>query len=292
MLFEKPMTTIIQQRFSCRTYAPRPIARSERDRLLAFMSSDASCPFRTPARFMLIAAKHAHGDALKGLRTYGFIRGATGYILGAVEEGERNLEDFGYLMERIILFATSIGLGTCWLGGTFNRSGFASRMSLRRGETMPAVASVGYAAKQRRLVDRAIRLGAGADNRLPWEVLFFERSFEAPLSREAADRFALPLEMVRLGPSASNRQPWRIIKDDRTYHFYLQRSRAYRQRNARAFGIADMQRVDMGIAMCHFELTATELGLEGGWVLGEPDIGKADSATEYTASWVAAGAAL
>lgn len=51
-------------------------------------------------------------------------------------------------------------------------------------------------------------------------------------------------------------------------------------------GVADLQRVDMGIAMCHFELTARELGLTGHWAVSEPDIKKPDGFTEYTASWV------
>ena len=46
-----------------------------------------------------------------------------------------------------------------------------------------------------------------------------------------------------------------------------------------------MQRVDMGIAMSHFELTANELGLKGTWVIQEPKIEKPDRLTEYTVSW-------
>jgi len=49
--------------------------------------------------------------------------------------------------------------------------------------------------------------------------------------------------------------------------------------------LADLQRVDMGIAMSHFELTAQELGLKGKWLVQEPEIDKPDSLTEYVASW-------
>ena len=34
--------------------------------------------------------------------------------------------------------------------------------------------------------------------------------------------------------------------------------------------MADLQRVDMGIAMCHFELAARERGLAGRWVVEQP----------------------
>ena len=93
--------------------------------------------------------------------------------------------------------------------------------------------------------------------------------------------------MVRLGPSASNKQPWRIIKDGNAWHFYLQRTRGYGDGlTFKLLRLADLQRVDMGIAMSHFELTATELGLKGQWVIQEPEIEKPDRLTEYTVSWV------
>ena len=50
--------------------------------------------------------------------------------------------------------------------------------------------------------------------------------------------------------------------------------------------IADMQRIDVGIAMSHFELTANELGLMGRWEIREPRTEKPDEWTEYTVSWV------
>lgn len=47
-----------------------------------------------------------------------------------------------------------------------------------------------------------------------------------------------------------------------------------------------MQRLDMGIAMCHFELTARELGLSGKWLNMALGIVKPDDLTEYIVSWV------
>ena len=42
-------------------------------------------------------------------------------MVGAVREAPKDLEDYGYLMERAVLFATDLGFGTCWLGGTFTQ---------------------------------------------------------------------------------------------------------------------------------------------------------------------------
>jgi hypothetical protein len=238
-------------------------------------------------RFELAAARDDDQNALKKLGTYGFIKGATGFIIGVIGDGEKNLEDFGYLMESIILFATDIGLSTCWLGGTFTKSSFSERVSPRLGELIPAVVALGYCAEKPRRFDALIRSRASADRRLSWEKLFFDSRFGVPLSRGMAGDYAKALDMVRRAPSASNKQPWRIVKDGKMWHFFLQRTPGYRERIlVRLFTVADMQRIDMGIAMCHFELMARDHGLDGRWEINAPDIVTPDELTEYTVSWV------
>jgi hypothetical protein len=289
--YSKPITGIISERFSCRTFLEEPIGEETRGRLVDFSSLTTTGPFGNHARFELVAATEQDRQSLRGLGTYGFIKGATGFVVGAVVEDDKHLEDFGYLMESIVLFATDLGLGTCWLGGTFTKSSFAERISVGRRESMPAVVAVGSIAPRPRRVDSIIRLGVTADRRLPWERLFFDGDFGVPLSTNAAGEYAVPLEMVRLGPSASNRQPWRIIRDVTSsqpdWHFYLQRSR---RRLGGAFrgllGGADMPRIDMGIAMCHFELAAGAFSLEGRWEAKEPQLDQPDELIEYIASWV------
>lgn len=286
MLYGKPIEEIINERFSCRTYVNRPIELVKKQQLESYVSSLGGGPFGGRPRFRLLAASDADRQALRGLGTYGLIKGNTGFIVGLTEVRDQHLEDFGYLMEQIILFATSIGLGTCWVGGIFSKSSFGDRVALRVDETIPAVTCVGYVSGQRSVVDRIIRMRSASKTRLPWERLFFDGDSRSPLSPEDAGAFAVPLEMVRLGPSAVNRQPWRIIKDGPFWHFYLQRTRRHRWLSGGLFGMADMQRIDMGIAMCHFELTAIELGLGGGWVADQPDIAELDASSEYTISWL------
>ena len=52
------------------------------------------------------------------LGTYGFIKGAYSFIASSTVREEFALESLGYQMEKIVLKATELGLGTCWLGGT------------------------------------------------------------------------------------------------------------------------------------------------------------------------------
>jgi hypothetical protein len=287
MLYSKPVTEIIPRRFSCRKYLEKPIGEDQQKRLSSFMSESGQGPFGTPVRFELVAATEQDRNSLKGLGTYGVIRNPAGFIVGAVGPSEKNLEDYGYVMEEIILYATDIGLGTCWLGGTFSRRSFARKISAAEGEQVPAVTSVGHIAQRGGLEDRMRRF-VGADHRLPWTNLFFREKFGNPLSPDEAGGYRDPLEMVRMGPSASNKQPWRIVREGTAWHFYMQRTKGYGNSfTFRLLGLADLQRVDMGIAMSHFELAAGELGLKGAWTVREPDIERQDSATEYTASWVA-----
>ncbi|MDF1516090.1 MAG: nitroreductase family protein [Anaerolineae bacterium] len=221
------------------------------------------------------------------MSTYGFIKNPTGFILGATTYTAHSLEDFGYLMEYAVLYATSLDLGTVWLGGTFNKGRFADRLHLSHKEQLPAVIATGLVADKPRLIDTVIRKQVGARVRKSWNELFFENEFTCPLMRESAGEYIDALNAVQKAPSASNKQPWRILKIDGSWHFYVQRTPGYRKRNASLVGVADMQRIDMGIAMCHFDLMAAEEGLPGKWEISDPGVQLPDSMTSYTASWIA-----
>jgi hypothetical protein len=91
--------------------------------------------------------------------------------------------------------------------------------------------------------------------------------------------------MVRGAPSASNKQPWRIVRVGRDWHFYLERTPGYWGRSKRLVQIADLQRVDIGIAMCHFDLAAREEGLQGKWQVADPGIELGGHLLEYRATW-------
>ena len=283
---QTPITKVIGRRYSCRSYIDRPIEEEHQRLLSEFLDSNRTGPLGNRARFALAAANGQDHESLKDLGTYGFIKGATGFIVGAIEKGSKELEDYGYLMERAVLFATDIGLGTCWLGGTFSKSAFADKIAATPGELVPAVSAVGYAAHDSRMNDR-LRQRAGSDGRLPADRLFFDRRFGEPVSPENANGYIDALEAVRWAPSASNKQPWRIVLSENSWHFYLQRTKGYGKGSLvfSLMGLADLQRVDMGIAMCHFGLAARERGLTGRWIVDEPGIEKPAEDTEYTASW-------
>jgi len=286
MQYSQPVTEVIKRRSSWRSYLDTPMDEVTINRINGFLATRTTGPFGTTARFSLIAASEKDRETLKGLGTYGFIRGARAFIVGAVRNTGKNMEDYGYLMETIILFATDLGLGTCWLGGSFNKSNFSRKISAGANEVVPAVTPIGYIKDRRSKRDILIRWSIGAKTRLEWESLFFEEEFGMVLSREVAGDYEVPLEMVQLGPSASNKQPWRVVKekDKPVFHFYLQRSKGY-DKNEKLFNMVDVQRLDMGIAMCHFELSAKEAGLGGRWSWDAPPALTLPSRAEYIVTW-------
>lgn len=282
MYFNQPVKNLIEKRNSCRSYTKESISEADRASLQAFLSEEATGPFGSDSRFELIAAAEGDTSALKDLGTYGLLKNPTAYILGAVSESKMNLEDFGYIMENIILKATDLGLGTCWLGGTFSRSTFADRLNLKESEIMPAVTAAGNIAPRRTIRDGISRKVAKSDHRRPWENIFFDQTPGEALTRDAAGAYGEILELVRLAPSASNKQPWRFIKDGKNFHFYLKRDEKYANQ-LKTFKAEDLQRVDIGIAICHFELSAREAGFKGEWIDAAPAI--TFDETKYIITW-------
>jgi len=277
---------VIRARSSWRGYDGRPLELGDRARLAEFIAALGPGPFGGLVRLQLVEASAEDRAELKKLGTYGMVRGARTFLAGAIKQAPMDMEDYGYVLERAILEATALGLGTCWLGASFNRSGFARAVNLAEGETLPAVSPVGYVAASRTAVDAVTRFFARAKKRKPSRELFFDGGFATPLAAEAAGPYAEALEMVRLAPSASNRQPWRLVKEAGRdiYHLFLSRSAVYSRFSASVAG-ADLQRVDMGIACCHFELAARALGLAGKWERLAPPALELPARTTYVATW-------
>jgi len=198
----------MKERSSWRIYKNERLGEEDRHCIEECIEKDHEAPFGNMSRFKLVDNFSDDGR----IGTYGFIRGAQHYIVGAVGESPMGVEDYGYVLEKIIFFAIGLGLGICWLSGTFTRKAVIDALGLVGDEFVPA-SPVGYK-QDRGLVDKAIRWKAGSRNRKPWSYLFFEGFFDSPLSRGDDGVYAQALEMVRIAPSASNGQGWRLVLDD------------------------------------------------------------------------------
>ncbi|PKM89217.1 MAG: nitroreductase [Firmicutes bacterium HGW-Firmicutes-12] len=256
---------VIMQRKSVRTYQEEIVSKELRQKLENYIR-DVDTPFDTKKiRFEIIDINNNKKDMKLG--TYGVIKGAKTFICAVIEKGNGYEENLGYAFEKIILYATSLGLGTCWLGGTFKRADFGKTVGLQANEFIPVITPIGYPKANRSLLDTLMVMAAGSKNRKDWIELFFADDFDKPLKKEEVKKFEEALEMVRIAPSASNKQPWRIVKYKNTFHFFLCRNKGY----GKALGF-DIQRLDMGIAMCHFETMINELGYLGKWDACNPGI--------------------
>ncbi len=280
MKFESSIIEIIKKRQSKRSYLNKDLDPILIDQIKAVLQYYTDGLYGNKVEFYLIEKKEAQENHKVKLGTYGFIRGARYFIIGQVKHLPYANEDYAYLLEKIILYLTDVGLGTCWLGGTFKRSDISEILSSDQDMIIPAITPVGWPTVSFSKKESIIRWGAKSDSRKGWSELFFLNDFSQTLQKENAGYYADALEMIRRAPSASNKQPWRVLKTDHAFHFYLKRTPGY-QKEIKA---TDLQKMDMGIAMAHFELACKELHLKGGWIISNPEI-CAPEIAEYCISW-------
>ena len=274
MEFNHKVSDLIKKRYSCRTYETKEINENTVKKLCDYIES-INRTTKINARFTYITKKSEEAPIKLG--TYGMIAGANNFIVGICNKNETGSVEFGYLFESIILFATDLDLQTCWLGGTFHKKDFIQKVNLQDNEFIAIVSPVGIKKEKPRIFDHAVRAFIKANNRKPFEELFFQENIIQSMSENTTDDYKIPLEMLRLAPSASNKQPWRVVKNSEGYHFYLARTKNYPTSQY------DMQKNDIGIAKCHFELSAKELGLHGTWIILEKPIYIKD--LEYITTW-------
>ena len=259
----------IQKRRSVRTYTGKPLSEAHGAQIKQYISQ-LQAPFGVKARIELINAYV--NDKPEKLGTYGWIKGAFDYLVLIFEEAPFAETAAAYMFEQAILYCTDLGLGTCWLGGSFNRSDFKQQIQLGANDKLRIVSPVGYASDKTRFLERYIvNAEKKHASRKPFGELFFDKSFDSPLSETQAGLYLKPFEMVRLAPSANNMQEWRVLLEDKALHFY---KKPYLR----------FDTFDMGIALCHFELTCKELGIEGRFEMLK-DYTASDQ-LQYVISWI------
>ncbi len=264
----------IKKRISIRDYQKEDLSRAQLEEIETILIQEIETPFNTKPRFALVNIKaFAQKEKVK-LGTYGFIKGAQYFIVGASDNSANATIDYGFALEKIVLDLTQLGYGTCWLGGSFSRSKYAGAIDIKSNEVIPAISPVGIE-KPNVLRGKMIRTIAGSKKRKAFNELFELESTEESIQAIDAN-FKQALEMLRLAPSADNFQPWRVtISKEGYFHFSLKRNPILK----RTIRAVDLQYIDMGIAMAHFHYTLGQLGISGSWEKIE------NTAQEYIVSW-------
>jgi hypothetical protein len=266
----------IKQRRSVRSYTGEPLSLEHIAKIEGFIAG-LEAPFGAKVRIELVHQGASDNKPVK-LGTYGFIKGASEFLTLTYEKDVLAEESAAYLFEQVILFCTGLGLGTCWLGGSFSRKDFKKLIELGENEKLRIVSPVGYISDKKRFIEVLQGSTGNHISRKPFGSLFFHKDFSTPLTEELAGIYRLPLEMVRLGPSANNQQSWRVVQDDEAFHFYHHPSAA----------AAGFSAIDLGIALCHFEQTCKELLIPGKFrVFNNQELTPDDKGNKYSISWIA-----
>ncbi|MBR2402214.1 MAG: nitroreductase [Lachnospiraceae bacterium] len=279
MKIDFPVEENIRRRKSVRSYDGTILTKEEEKQIDDYIELLAQEESPFPAKVTIKRIKAGDGVDAERLGTYGIIKGTRLFVGVTVENVAGAMEAVGYVFERFVLYMEHLGLGTCWMAGTFNRNDFENAMEVNENELFAIISPIGHPAEKRRMFDKVMRKTIGADKRKEWEELFFLNDFQTPISKEEAGAYAYPLEMVRLAPSAVNGQPWRIVKKDGVFHFY-------KAGEVQPDKIYDVRKMDLGIAAAHFELAAMDKSIAGRFE--KLDAVQVDGAEkyEYVFSWV------
>lgn len=272
-----PIADTIKKRRSIRTFENRRLSAEDREKLTDFFK-ELHNPFGVDVHIHIVD-KELNSDGEK-LGTYGVIKGASTFLGVSVPHAEDAFLAAGYEFENLILYATSMGLGTVWLAATFNRNRFAYAMKISADEWSPAISPVGYPAEKQSIRETLMRTTMKSSERRPWSELFYREQFGMPLDEKDAGAYAVCLEMLRLAPSATNQQPWRVLKQGNIYHFYETHPANLSPDEVK------IKQVDLGIALSHFHQTALEQGLSGRFEKLPQDHINVPDHTWYGISWV------
>ena len=167
------------------------------------------------------------------------IKGTDVYAVIVAKQGTApELE--GYMGEALVLEATAMGLGTCWLGAGFYADVIGRNVNLQNDEAVHCVIAIGQA-----------QLPTPAPKR---------RSIEQLTGKSEADIAAIgqwqaeAVRLARLAPSAINQQPWHFTVDSTSVSIL-----------ERGVLINKYSGIDRGICMLHAAVGASKAGRNPSW---------------------------
>lgn len=228
----------------------------------------------TPPRIEMVNGTEQVNDVLTFMiGSYGLVRNAPHLLVGILPtDDDRARIDLGFVLEHVVLEATRLGLGTCWITGTYDPREAGDVVGLEPGEDAAAVCTLGHPAEEGygRFHTRTIRRLAGGHRRKPLPDIVFDERWNEPWAPEEADPDLVSvMEHARLAPSARNAQPWRfIVEADRI-----------------TLAVVERRFIDAGIVMSHVSLASAAVACDGRWTIRLRDrslareLGIPDSAT-------------
>lgn len=247
-------------RRSRRTYINKPIEKKEHeslDRLLSNLNGDY---MGVRMSFLESPFEEVFQSSIG---PYGKITGAPSCLAIIInEQYSRVYERAGFLGQKIVLEATSLGLSTCWVGGSFDDVIAAKNLGVMNKEKVIAVIPIGYARKNFSLTEKMM-------NQMPDFILKMDKT-EIVNGKELENCpswIATVIQAAQKAPSVRNRQPWRFfIGDDYSIKISVDEINE---------PTTVPKQIDCGIVMAHVDITTKYLGINGVWeYLESPDVAK------------------
>ena len=235
----------IKRRISVRAYEDRPLSDADYADLEAYI---AQLNAESGLHFQLYGPREGGAPAVKMSATM-FAGSVHCYAALVAPDDARSGEMLGYYGEKLILHATSLGVGSCWVASTYDRED--ARAEIAAGERLWDIVPLGYAARKVPLKQRGIRAALRSHDKQPHELVACDCAFgELPEGVRAG------IDAVIAGPSAINGQPVVFAWDGSSVSADLPDFKR------------DVQYNDLGIAKLHFQIAAAECGVAGEWEWG------------------------
>lgn len=215
----------MKERHSVRSYPEKPIDPQSVQLLRAFIDS---CNRESGLHMQLVLNEP---NAFSGLMAhYGKFSGVQNYIAVIGKRGSELEEKSGYFGEKVVLYAQSLGLNTCWVAMTYSK--IRTAFEVRSGEKLCIVIAIGYGLTQ----------GAPHKSKAFGDV--------AQVEGDVPNWFEKGIEAALLAPTAMNQQKFMFTLKDN-------------QVSVKA-GMGFYAKIDLGIVKYHFEVGAGETGWEWG----------------------------
>lgn len=148
-----------------------------------------------------------------GIGLYGAISNEAGWIVLKIPEFAEKEDDFShYLIDSAfkgsvaVMKLTQIGVGTVWVGGSFNIEKVESRYP---GFRIPCVIAFGIEYNKVRIVNNSFK-AAKSRSRFDYTYIFYDELAHASLKKQPEGKLGEMLECIRWLPSGINKQSWRI----------------------------------------------------------------------------------
>ena len=185
--------------------------------------------------------------------SYGKITGAPAYLAFIGREDISNMEEkIGYGGEAVILEATALELGSCWVSGTFKSDKVLADLNLNQNEKLYAISPIGYPEAKPTISERVLKKVIKSKKRLDLKKLMVNKNN----LEKIPEWMITALETARLAPSALNRQPWRFKIEGNSIIIQLDNKEKNEERS---------KNIDCGIAMLRLEIGAMKAGFTGKW---------------------------